>query len=126
MEKKPDESQAKKESVQPPSNPDQKKEESNDSLKDEENFLFHLIKKSILEEKEKEKEPDKNPLNKLSNNESGLLSSSIKKLQTGDDMDIMNELILLCEQLSLSSDQIGDNPNMPKLLEEVSKNYEKL
>ena len=75
---------------------------------------------------EKEKEPDKNSLNKLSNNESGLLSSSIKKLQTGDDMDIMNELILLCEQLSLSSDQIGDNPNMPKLLEEVSKNYEKL
>ena len=41
-------------------------------------------------------------------------------------MDIMSELIFLCEQLSLSSDQIGDNPNMPKLLEEICKNLEKL
>ena len=50
----------------------------------------------------------------------------MKKLQNGDDIDIMNELILLCEQLSLSSDQIGDNPNMPKLLEEICLNLEKL
>ena len=40
-------------------------------------------------------------------------------------MDIISELILLCEQLSLSSDQIGDNPNMPKLLEEICINLEK-
>ena len=48
------------------------------------------------------------------------------KLQNGDDMDIMSELISLCEQLSLSSDQIGDNPNMPKILEEICKNLEKI
>ena len=40
-------------------------------------------------------------------------SKKSEKLRKGDDMDIMSELILLSEQLSLSSDLIGDNPNMP-------------
>ena len=64
--------------------------------------------------------------NFFTNTESSFLSQAITKLQNGDDMDIMSELILLCEQLSLASDQIGDNPNMPKLLEEICKNLEKI
>ena len=80
--------------------------------------------------KEKEKEKEKNIKNtknfSLTEKDRDFLSSSIKKLQNGDDMDIISELILLCEQLSLSSDQIGDNPNMPKLLEEICINLEKL
>ena len=81
-------------------------------------------------EKEKEKEKQKEIKNtknfQLTEKDRDFLSSSIKKLQNGDDMDIISELILLCEQLSLSSDQIGDNPNMPKLLEEICINLEKL
>ena len=130
MEKKQDSKQDEKETEKTDKNKEPKKEEPSDLFKDEENLLFNIIKNSLMEErekeKEKEKEKDKNEGNKLSNVESGFLSSSIKKLQNGDDMDIMSELMLLCEQLSLSSDQIGDNPNMPKLLEEVCKNLEKL
>ena len=105
---------------------DTKKDDNNNpnDMKDDSDFLLNLIKNSFLEGKEKEKE--KKTSTKLSNTESSFLSSSITKLQTGDDMDIMSELMLLCEQLSLSSDQIGDNPNMPKLLEEVCKNLEKI
>ena len=127
MEKKQEPNKDSKEPEQPNKNPEPKKEESSDLFKEEENLLFNIIKNSLLEEKEKEKEKEKeDQSNKIPNVESGFLSSSIKKLQNGDDMDIMSELINLCEQLSLSSDQIGDNPNMPKLLEEVCKNLEKL
>ena len=125
MEKKQETKQDSKESEQTNKNQESNKEETSDIFKDEENLLFNIIKNSLLEEKEKEKEKEKKE-NKLPNVESGFLSSSIKKLQTGDDIDIINELMFLCEQLSLSSDQIGDNPNMPKLLEEVCKNLEKL
>ena len=125
MEKKQETKQDSKESEQTNKNQEPNKEETSDIFKDEENLLFNIIKNSLLEEKEKEKEKEKKE-NKLPNVESGFLSSSIKKLQTGDDIDIINELMFLCEQLSLSSDQIGDNPNMPKLLEEVCKNLEKL
>ena len=128
MEKKQEPNKDSKEPEQPNKNPEPKKEESSDLFKEEENLLFNIIKNSLLEEKdkEKEKEKDKEDFSNKIPNESGFLSASIKKLQTGDDMDIMSELMLLCEQLSLSSDQIGDNPNMPKLLEEVIKNLEKL
>ena len=118
-------------------------QESKDFSKEkteEENIFFEFLKNSLLNEQEskdeksnKEKEKQ-NPnesktvktFSKLNNTESGFLSTSITKLQTEDDIDIMTELISLCEQLSLSSDQIGDNPNMPKLLEEICKNLEKL
>ena len=40
-------------------------------------------------------------------------------------MDIMNKLMNLCKVLSLSSDQKGDNSNIPKLLEEIYKKYRK-
>ena len=131
MEKKQEPKQDSKETDQANKPQEPNKEETSDLYKEEENLLFNIIKNSLLEEKEKEKEKEKlkekeKIENKLPNLESGLLSSSIKKLQNGDDMDIISELILLCEQLSLSSDQIGDNPNMPKLLEEVCKNLEKL
>jgi len=54
------------------------------------------------------------------------ISQSINKLSTGDDMDILNELISLCDFLSLSSERIGYNPNMSKLLEEICKNLTKI
>ena len=53
------------------------------------------------------------------------ISLSIKKLSDGDDMDILNELMSLCNFLSLSSERIGYNPNMAKLLEEICKNLTK-
>ena len=53
------------------------------------------------------------------------ISLSIKKLNDGDDMDILNELMSLCNFLSLSSERIGYNPNMAKLLEEICKNLAK-
>ena len=135
MEKKSEQNDPKKEQDTSNKNSDTKKEKEDPSntYNEEDNFLFNLIKESLLEEKEKDKEKekpkekDKNTiLNKLPNLESGFLSSSLAKLQNGDDMDIMSELISLCEQLSLSSDQIGDNPNMPKILEEICKNLEKI
>ena len=110
------------------------------NLNEEENIFLDFLKNSFLnEQKRKEEKSDKNKdkekpnesktiktFSKLNNTESTFLSSSIKKLQTGDDMDIISELMSLCTQLSLSSDQIGDNPIMPKLLEEICKNLEKL
>ena len=135
MEKKPEQNDPKKEQDTSNKNSDSKKEKEDSpyTYNEEENFLFNLIKESLLEEKEKDKEKekpkekDKNTiLNKLPNLDSGFLSSSLTKLQNGDDMDIMSELISLCEHLSLSSDQIGDNPNMPKILEEICKNLEKI
>ena len=97
------------------------KKDNNDNPKD--------IEKKEEKEKPKEKKDESKSVKiteKLNNNESSFILSSTKILQNGDDMDIMNELINLCTQLSLSSDQIGDNPNMPKLLEEICKNLEKL
>ena len=129
MEKKSETNQESKETEKENQNKEPKKEENFEALKEEENLLFNLLKNSLLEEKDKdkEKEKDKNTSTyKLPNKESGFLSSSIAKLQNGDDMDIMSELMMLCDKLALSSDQIGDNPNMPKLLEEVCKNLEKL
>jgi len=86
-------------------NKDKDKDKDKKDNKDKDTFKSY----SVLDEKDKD-----------------FLLSSVKKLQNGDDMDIMSELILLCEQLSLSSDQIGDNPNMPKLLEQICLNLEKL
>ena len=123
MEKKPESKQESKEPEKTDNNKDQKKEEDSDLFKEEENLLFNLIKNSLLEEREKEKSKNDN---KLPNIEGDSLYSSVKKLQNGDDMDIMGELMKLCDKLSLSSDSIGDNPNMPKLLEEVCKNLEKI
>ena len=57
--------------------------------------------------------------------ESKFLLDSIQILKNGDDMEIMAKLINLSEYLSLSSDQIADNPNMGPLLEEICKNLEK-
>ena len=52
--------------------------------------------------------------------------TSLQKLKEGDDMDIMSELINLCDQLSICSDIVGTNPNLPKLLEEICKNLDKI
>jgi hypothetical protein len=66
MEKQPESNQNAKEPEQTNKNTDQKKEEPSDKLTEEDNFLFNLIKESLLEEgekeKEKEKEKDKNIL----------------------------------------------------------------
>ena len=53
------------------------------------------------------------------------IASSLKKMETGDDMDILNELNILTEFLSMSSERIGYNPNIGKLLEEICKNLSK-
>jgi len=132
--KKPKEEKSTKDNEKKPEegNP---KETSKDKLAEEDNLFLDFLKYSLMKDdiNKEEKSEQKNEKEKTSKykplksyTESNFLSSSITKLQKGDDMDIMSELILLCEQLSLSSDQIGDNPNMPKLLEEVCKNLEKL
>jgi hypothetical protein len=111
------------------------KESEPENYSEDEKLFLDFLKNTFQKEeankddKSKEKQKDsKNTKNYslFSEKDKDFLSSSIKKLQNGDDMDIMSELILLGEQLSLSSDQIGDNPNMPKLMEEICKNLEKL
>jgi hypothetical protein len=70
-----------------------------------------------------------NPNNNLyynNSNSGAFLAKSLEKLKNGDDMDIMSELISLCDQLSLSDGAIGSNPNLAKLLEEVCKNLDKI
>ena len=64
-----------------------------------------------------------NLLNKTNSN--SFILKSLEKLKSGDDMDIMNELINLCEHLSLSDGSIGLNQNLGKLLEEICKNLDK-
>ena len=59
------------------------------------------------------------------NNPGSFILKSLEKLKTGDDMDIMSELISLCDQLSLSDGSIGANLNLGKLLEEICKNLDK-
>ena len=96
---------------------------------EEENIFLEFLKNSLLKEeqyKNEKSKKDKETLSKPNNSESSFISASIEKLKNGDDMDIMSELIALCEKLSLASDQIGDNLNMPRLLEEICKNLEKL
>ena len=137
------------ESKKPKEEKDSKKEEKKPEEKDinekkemigEENDIFlDLLKFSFMKEEENkgekgekkdEKETETQNNNKYkpvkSYTETNFLSTSLAKLQKGDDMDIMSALMLLCDHLSLSSDQIGDNSNMPKILEEVCKNLEKL
>ena len=58
-------------------------------------------------------------------NSDSLILKSLEKLKSGDDMDIMSELISLCDYLSLSDGVLGTNPNLGKLLEEVCKNLDK-
>ena len=67
-----------------------------------------------------------NNVNKNSFQSGAFILTSLQKLKEGDDMDIMSELINLCDQLSICSDIVGTNPNMPKLLEEICKNLDKL
>ena len=64
--------------------------------------------------------------NNIPYNSGDFIAKSLQKLKNGDDMDIMSELMILCEQLSLANELVGTNPNMPKLLEEVCKNLEKI
>ena len=61
-------------------------------------------------------------LNELGTLSGDTISNSLKKMEKGDDMDILNELIKLREYLSISNERIGFNPNMAKLLEEICKN----
>ena len=67
-----------------------------------------------------------NPNNLMNKtNSDSFLLKSLEKLKSGDDMDIMSELISLCEYLSLSDGVLGTNPNLGKLLEEICKNLDK-
>ena len=67
----------------------------------------------------------KKPVSSVTSEESKYLKEQINLLRIGDDMDIMTCLINLSDHLSLSSDQIADDPNMPSLLEEICRNLEK-
>ena len=70
-----------------------------------------------------------NPNNNLyynNSNSGAFLAKSLEKLKNGDDMDIMSELINLCDQLSLANELLGLNPNLPKLLDEICKNLDKI
>ena len=109
------------------SNQKESKEDLPKEKFEEENIFLEFLKNSLMNE-DQNKDKEKNPIKitKLNNTESSFISQSITKLQNGDDMDIMSELISLCEKLSLASDQIGDNPSMPQLVEEICKNFEKL
>ena len=53
------------------------------------------------------------------------ISKSLNKIIKGDDMDILSELMSLCDFLSLSSERIGFNPSLPQLIEEICKNLTK-
>ena len=53
------------------------------------------------------------------------ITNSLKKMEKGDDMDILNELVQLREFLSIANERIGFNPNIAKLLEEICKNLTK-
>jgi hypothetical protein len=67
-----------------------------------------------------------NPNNLYNNPNSGsFLAKSLEKIKSGDDMDIMSELINLCDQLSLNDGSIATHPNLAKLLEEICKNLDK-
>ena len=66
---------------------------------------------------------DKSLLNDIT---SDPISSSLKKIEKGDDMDILTEIISLRDFLSMSSERIGYNPNIGKLLEEICKNLSKI
>ena len=131
--KKPKEEKDSKDKEKKPEN-ENPKESTQEKLAEDDNIFLDFLKYSLMkddmnkEEKNEQKEEKEKTKYKpiKSYTESNFLSASITKLQNGDDMDIMSELILLCEQLSLSSDQIGDNPNMPKLLELICNNLEKL
>ena len=131
--KKPKEEKDSKDKEKKPEN-ENPKESTQEKLAEDDNIFLDFLKYSLMkddinkEEKTEQKEEKEKTKYKpiKSYTESNFLSASITKLQNGDDMDIMSELILLCEQLSLSSDQIGDNPNMPKLLELICNNLEKL
>ena len=57
-----------------------------------------------------------NPIREDKESQNDRISSALKKMETGDDMDILNELIHLREFLSMSSERIGYNPNIGKLL----------
>ena len=64
--------------------------------------------------------------NNMNSYQSGaFILTSLEKLKNDDDMDIMSELINLCDQLSICNDYVGTNPNLPKLLEEICKNLDK-
>jgi hypothetical protein len=131
--KKPKEEKDSKDKEKKPEN-ENPKESTQEKLAEDDNIFLDLLKFSLMKDdiNKEEKTEQKEEKEKIkykpikSYTESNFLSASITKLQNGDDMDIMSELILLCEQLSLSSDQIGDNPNMPKLLELICNNLEKL
>ena len=64
-----------------------------------------------------------NLVNKTNSN--SFILKSLEKLKSGDDMDIMSELINLCDHLSLSDGSIGSNPSLARLLEEICKNLDK-
>ena len=69
--------------------------------------------------------PMLNNFNYKSSQSGAFITTSLEKLKKGDDMDIMSELINLCDQLSLCSEMVGTNMNLPRLLEEICKNLDK-
>ena len=77
--------------------------------------LLSFFERPIKQQKEQDNDNLSDPI-----------SSSLKKIEKGDDMDILNELISLREFLSMSNERIGYNHNIGKLLEEICKNLTKI
>ena len=110
------------------------KESTQKKLAKDDNIILNVSKKSLTKEEinKEEKSEENDEIEKTENKpvkpntKSNFLSDSITKIQNGDDEDIMKELIVLNEKLSLSSNQIVDNPNMPQLLEVICNNLEKI
>ena len=105
---------------------DEKNDKSNNNNKNEENNMdkiksfegFSPFFNNSLDFHRKEH-------SKKTINRHDQISQSLDKLSKGDDMDILSELMSLCNFLALSSERIGFNPSIPKLIEEICKNLTK-
>jgi hypothetical protein len=110
-----------------PKEKDEKKEKNLETKKEEtKKEIIKSLNPFVLDEFLEYDKFDKFDIERSKKNPaSDRISSSINKLSKGDDMDILSELMSLCNFLSLSSERIGLNHNMGKLLEEICKNLTK-
>ena len=109
-----------------PKEKDEKKEKNLETKKEETKKEIKSLNPFVLDEFLEYDKFDKFDIERSKKNPaSDRISSSINKLSKGDDMDILSELMSLCNFLSLSSERIGLNHNMGKLLEEICKNLTK-
>ena len=102
-------------------------EKSDPKKKSEENMIFDFPEEENLSQLYlNELSPFFRPKGDETESPTGdRITNSLKKMEKGDDMDILNELVQLREFLSIANERIGFNPNIAKLLEEICKNLTK-